>query len=156
MNAEDVLGLLVPATYFTMLAVERLRPARQFPTIPRWRWIGIGFFLMTGAFATIFPLLLPLDWLAEHRLLDSTGLGVAGGTVVGLLVVSFIGYWYHRATHSFSWLSRLTHQLHHGPQRVDMYGAALFHPTDIAVYIVFPLIVTTFVLGLDPLAAGIV
>jgi hypothetical protein len=31
MNAIDILGLLVPVTYFAMLGIERLWPAREFP-----------------------------------------------------------------------------------------------------------------------------
>ena len=31
MEAVDIVGLLVPLTYLVMLAVEKWRPARQFP-----------------------------------------------------------------------------------------------------------------------------
>lgn len=156
MNAEDIVSLLVPATFFTMLAIERYRPARSFPPIRYWRWIGVGFFLISGTMSATLPLFLPAEWLAQHRLLDGTRFGLFGGMVVGYLFVSFVGYVYHRSSHAFSWLWRLTHQIHHSPQRVDLYGAALFHPVDMSVYVLFPVLLSTFVLGLDPLASALV
>ncbi|MFL6648388.1 MAG: sterol desaturase family protein [Sulfurifustaceae bacterium] len=156
MDPIEFIGLLTPATFLVMLGIESLRPARPFPAIRGWRWIGLGLLLMVGASSTVVPLLLPLDWLAAHRLLDGTGLGVAGGAIVGFLVYSFLNFAYHRATHAFSWLWRLTHQLHHSPQRVDLAGAVLFHPLDISMYILLGTLTSTFVLGLDPLAAAIV
>lgn len=50
---------------------------------------------------------------------------------------------------------RTFHQLHHAPQRLDMGGAAIFHPFEIAVYVVFATVTTTLVLGLSPEAAAV-
>ena len=52
-------------------------------------------------------------------------------------------------------LWRLTHQLHHSPQRVDIPGSVLFHPTEMVAQVLLQLFVTLIVLGLDPLAAAL-
>jgi sterol desaturase/sphingolipid hydroxylase (fatty acid hydroxylase superfamily) len=155
MQAEDIVGLLVPVTFLLMWAVEKIRPARQFPPIRAWGLIGLAFLLVMATVSTVVPLLIPVAWLARHRLLDGTGLGVAGGAVVGYIVVSFVNYVWHRSTHAFPLLWRLFHQLHHSPRRVDIPGSMVFHPFDITMYVTIATLTTTLVLGLDPLAAAL-
>jgi len=152
----DAVGLLVPLMYFTMLAVETRWPARRFPAQRGWRWVGVGFLALIGTVGAVVPLLLPLHWLAAHRWIDGSGLGVAGGTAAGWVVLSFFTYAYHRACHANPLLWRFSHQMHHAPQRVDLSGAALFHPLEMVVQVLWQLFVTVIVLGLDPLAAALV
>ncbi|MGT2502251.1 sterol desaturase family protein [Bradyrhizobium guangxiense] len=154
MSAIDLFGLLVPVTYLAMLAVERLMPARQFPDIPYWRLRGFCFLTVQGLLATLTPLLIPEAWLARHRLMDLTGLGVAGGAVLGYVMLSLVNYAWHRSAHTFPLMWRLFHQIHHSPQRMDMSGAALFHPLETIAFFVIASVVTTLVLGLDPVAAA--
>ncbi len=156
MSAIDILGLLVPVTYFALLAVERIAPARAFPPRRGWQWMGIGFLILIGVVSTVTPLLLPLEWLAAHRWLDGTRLGVAGGAFVGFVVAEGAVYAYHRAEHTYSWLWRAGHQLHHSAERVDIPGSVLFHPVEMLLQTLVLLFVTVIVLGLDPLAAAIV
>lgn len=155
MDPVDLVGLLVPLSYFAMLGVETRWPAQQFPPRRGWRWVGIGFLLLIASAGAVVPLLLPLDWMAAHRWLEGSGLGVAGGTMVGWLVLSGVSYAYHRAAHTLPWLWRATHQLHHSPQRVDISGSAFFHPLEMVVQVLLQLFVTVLVLGLDPLAAAL-
>ncbi|WP_077034137.1 sterol desaturase family protein [Pelomonas sp. KK5] len=156
METIDLVGLAVPGLYFTMLAVEARWPARRFPPRRGWRWLGIGCLLLIAAVGAVTPLLLPLDWLAAHRWLDGSALGVAGGTLLGWVVLSALSYAYHRACHRSPLLWRLLHQMHHSPQRVDLSGAALFHPLEMLAQTLIQLFVTVIVLGLDPLAAALV
>jgi sterol desaturase/sphingolipid hydroxylase (fatty acid hydroxylase superfamily) len=147
--------LLIPATYFAMLAVEFVAPARNFPPRPGWQWIGIAFLLLSMAIGNALPLFLPVDWMAEHRWYDGTGLGVVGGAIVGFVVLELAVYAWHRSVHTFGPMWRAFHQIHHGPLRVDIPGALVFHPLESAAYTLIPLFVTVIVLGLDPLAAAI-
>ncbi|HMM66031.1 MAG TPA: sterol desaturase family protein [Dokdonella sp.] len=156
MNAIDFVGLLVPLTYFLFLATEKPWPARQFPPRKGWHWFGIVFLLLVGTLSTVVPLLLPLDWMAAHRWLDGTRLGVVGGTLLGYLVLSAIMYAWHRTVHNVPLLWRAFHQIHHSPNRVDIPGSVLFHPTEIILQVLLQLFVTVIVLGLDPLAAALV
>ena len=43
MDTVDIIGLLVPVTYFAFLITEKLWPAREFPPRKGWQWIGAGF-----------------------------------------------------------------------------------------------------------------
>lgn len=156
MDTVDLIGLLVPATFFAMLTVERLAPARRFPARRGWTWIGIAFLLLIGAVSTVVPLLFDPAWLAAHRWLDGQRLGVAGGTVVGWVLLSGVSYAWHRSVHRVPLLWRLTHQIHHSPQRIDIPGSTLFHPVEMVVQVLLQMFTTLIVLGLDPLAAALV
>jgi len=155
MSAIDIFGLLVPVTYLAMLGIEALFPARQFPPIPYWRLKGFCFLTVQGLLATLTPLVIPEHWLAAHRLINLEGLGVVGGAMLGYAVVSLVSYAWHRSAHTFSPMWRLFHQIHHSPQRVDMSGAALFHPLETVAFLLIGALVTTLVLGLDPVAAAL-
>ena len=100
MHAIDLIGLLVPLTYLFMLAVEAIYPARAFPPRRGWRWLGLGFLVLMGVVSTVVPLVVPATWAEAHRWMDGTRLGVAGGTVVGYVVLSALMYVYHRAVHA--------------------------------------------------------
>ena len=156
MDAVDLIGLAVPATYFLLLAVERVWPGREFPPRRGWQWIGVGFLLLIGTAGAVVPLLLPAEWLAAHRWMDGARLGVPGGAIAGYYLLSGVMYGYHRLAHNVGFLWRGLHQLHHSPQRVDIPGSVLFHPLEMIVQVLLQLFVTVVVLGLDPLAAALV
>jgi sterol desaturase/sphingolipid hydroxylase (fatty acid hydroxylase superfamily) len=155
METTDLIGLLVPTTFLLMLTIERWRPARPFPRRRGWTALGISFLLLMGVISTVVPLALDERWLAAHRWLDGRGLGVLGGTVVGYTVLSGVMYAWHRMLHAVPLLWRLTHQLHHSPQRIDIPGSVLFHPTEMVAQVALQLAVTLLVLGLDPVAAAL-
>src|SRR5262245_10548363 len=142
MQTTDVIGMLVPVTYFVFLATERLWPARDFPPRRGWQWIGIGFLVLISTVSVVAPLLIPEPWLETHRLLDGTRLGVIGGTVVGFILMEGVVYGYHRTAHNVGFMWRGLHQIHHSPRRVDIPGSVLFHPLEIIVYAVLQLFVT--------------
>lgn len=156
MDPVDLIGLLVPATFFVLLLVERLAPARSFPPRRGWTWLGIAFLLLIGAVSTVVPLLFDPAWLAAHRWLDGSRLGVAGGTLVGWVLLSGLSYGWHRLVHRVPLVWRLTHQIHHSPQRIDIPGSTLFHPLEMVVQVLLQMFTTLIVLGLDPLAAALV
>ena len=156
MEIVDVIGLLAPITYFVMLIAERRWPARAFPERRGWQWIGIAFLVLIGSVSTVVPLLIPPDWLAAHRILDGTRLGIIGGTVVGFVLVEGLTYAYHRTAHRVGFMWRVFHQVHHSPRRVDIPGSVLFHPLEMVVQSLLLLFTTVIVLGLEPLAAALV
>lgn len=71
------------------------------------------------------------DWFAAHAVfhLDSDTPILAAAFFV-FLTVSFIAYWWHRATHRFDLLWRVFHQLHHSPARIEALTAFYVHPFD--------------------------
>jgi sterol desaturase/sphingolipid hydroxylase (fatty acid hydroxylase superfamily) len=116
---------------------------------------GHVFLITLATVSTIVPLLIPIEWLEQHRLIDGTGLGVVGGAIVGYLLLSAVAYTWHRSVHNVPLMRRLFHQMHHSPQRMDMSGAAVFHPLEMTVFATLSVVVTTLVIGLDPLAAAL-
>jgi sterol desaturase/sphingolipid hydroxylase (fatty acid hydroxylase superfamily) len=156
MDTVDIVGLLIPVTYFLLLITEKLWPARVFPPRKSWQWIGIAFLILLGTISTVLPLLIPAPWLESHRWLDGTRLGVVGGTIVGFVLMEGMIYAWHRTEHNIGFLWRGFHQIHHSPRRVDIPGAVLFHPLEMIVQVLLQLLVTVIVLGLEPLAAAII
>jgi sterol desaturase/sphingolipid hydroxylase (fatty acid hydroxylase superfamily) len=139
-----------------MLIAEKIRPARQFPFYRGWIWIGIGVMVFFVVLANTWSLVVPKEWLHEHRLLDGEPFGVAGGITVWYVFNTFVTYWYHRFQHGFSLAWRMLHQVHHGVPRVDIPSALVAHPFDVIVSTTLSILVTAFVLGLDPRAVAIV
>ncbi len=156
MSTEDLLSLLVPVLFLTMMGIEALAPARRFAAIRWWRLLGpVTLFVLVAISATL-QALLPMKWIAAHALLPGGKLGVVGGVLVGHLSVTLVSYFWHRAEHRVPFLWRWFHQLHHSAKRIDIASAALFHPLDIVAQNVVGIGVTVFLLGLDPLAGAIV
>jgi sterol desaturase/sphingolipid hydroxylase (fatty acid hydroxylase superfamily) len=131
---EEILGLLIPLTFVLCLVIERLAPARPLPRVRFWLLKGFVFFVMTGALNAILPALVA-GAVAGRTPIHLASLGTAGGALVALLVGELAAYGIHRVMHRVPWLWRWTHQLHHSAERVDIAGAVIFHPFDIALQI---------------------
>jgi sterol desaturase/sphingolipid hydroxylase (fatty acid hydroxylase superfamily) len=156
MHIEDILGFSLPVIYLVLYVTEKVWPARHFPQVRGWGAIGGVFLVLMMTAGVVVPLALPIDWIVEHRVFDASALGVPGGILVGFLVFELVVYAYHRACHEVSLLWRVSHQMHHAPQRLDTPGAVVFHPFELLMNNVLFIGVTLFLLGLDPLAvAGI-
>jgi sterol desaturase/sphingolipid hydroxylase (fatty acid hydroxylase superfamily) len=151
---EDLLNFGFLAFLAGLMIIDVLRPARKFPTMRHWRLKGIAFTVLALTVGAILPLAWDA-WLGEHRLLDLTALGTLGGAVVGLLASQLVGYWWHRALHGIPWLWRI-HQMHHSAERIDIYGANLFHPLDIVGWTFVPSFSLVMVFGITAEAAVIV
>lgn len=150
----DLAFLAVLISYLVFLTLDALRPKRAFPRIARWKMKGITFFVVSMAIGIAAPFLWA-DFVAANRLVDGTALGDLGGFAVGLLVTQLAVYGYHRACHRFDFLWRWSHQLHHSAERVDIYGAMLFHPFESFVQALLGAVTLNLVLGLTPEAAGL-
>jgi sterol desaturase/sphingolipid hydroxylase (fatty acid hydroxylase superfamily) len=155
MKLEDALILAIPVTYLLMFAVERRYPARQFTPVNGWTYIGAAFMVAFMSLAVITPLLLPVDWLAAHRLVDGSKLGPIGGIIPGFVAVELGVYAYHRACHRFQFMWRAFHQVHHSAERIDMPGSVVFHPLELLSQNTLAILITVLLLGLDPIAAAL-
>jgi sterol desaturase/sphingolipid hydroxylase (fatty acid hydroxylase superfamily) len=155
MTMEMLASLAVPLAFFGMWAIEARRPARQFESVPRWRAIGIASFVMVAIIGSAVPFAWSASGVLGSSLLDLSPLG-AWAIPIGLLTVSFVTYWWHRAQHRFDFLWRTTHQLHHSALRVDIAGAYLSHPLEIVAKTSISSVITIGVLGLAPWVASIV
>lgn len=149
----DLLPVLMFASLFTLVAAERLFPGRPLPTVARWGLKGVAFFAMSFFLGAVLPELWA-PWMAQHALVDLSGLGIGGGFVVVLLLTDLASYVWHRTTHHVPWIWRWTHQMHHSAERVDVAGAFYFHPLDILAYALLASAAGAL-LGVVPEAAGL-
>ena len=154
MTFEDVLALLLPATFVLFLVVERVFPARAQPPVRGWLARGLLFFLVTAALNAVLPAL-AMTWIGERSVFHLARLGTLGGAAVVILVSDPVGYWIHRGLHLSERAWRWTHQLHHSAERMDMSGAVFFHPFDILAQQVVPSVAIVAFLGVTPAAAAV-
>ena len=122
---------LFPLVFFVALAIDRIVAARPQPVVRHWAIKGTIFFLLTAFIRTAIPAAIA-GALAGHTLFDLSALGMAGGALALVLVVTLADYWFHRLAHRSDWLWRWFHQMHHSAERIDSFGAFYFSPLDVA------------------------
>lgn len=150
---EPLVPVLIVAFFAVGLALERIFAARSLPKVRGWQlraWISWVFtFAINGA----VPMGVAVAWAGLPSLgLDR--LGLVGGALVTLLVTDFLSYWVHRLQHRSPAFWRWTHQLHHSAERVDVVGAAWFHPFDIGLQAAVGAL-AVMALGVSPDAAAL-
>jgi sterol desaturase/sphingolipid hydroxylase (fatty acid hydroxylase superfamily) len=148
---DPILATLA-GSFVGLLLLERLAPGRAFPAVRGWRLRGAVAFVTYVVLATALPLVTD-EWLGAHRLIDASALGVAGGTVVGLLVLELGIYAWHRTLHRVPFLWRWFHQVHHSAERVDVAGAFYFSPLDMIGFTLVGSIALVWAVGVEPMAA---
>jgi sterol desaturase/sphingolipid hydroxylase (fatty acid hydroxylase superfamily) len=139
-------------TYLGLMAVEAVRPGRAFVRMRLWRLQGLAYFVMSFSLAFVLPYVWDA-WLAEHRILDASGLGVGLGALVGVLVMELVTWCWHRLLHKSDLLFRWFHQTHHAAERIDMFSAWTFHPLDVAGFSLVGSFSLVFLVGLRAEAA---
>lgn len=150
---EDLVNKLIPLTYLGFIVLEKLFPARSFPTVRFWRLKGFLFFVLGGALTGALPgLWIPLA--RQYRVIDLESLPLPAAVALGLLALEFFGYWWHRARHTSTGLWRM-HQLHHASERLDVASAFNFHPLDTLAFALLSSLTMNFVLGLSADAAAL-
>ena len=135
------------------LVLERVFAARALPEVAGWSRRASLLFATTMAIGAVIPVLVA-DGFAGRSPLHLESLGTWGGGLLGLLTSDFVAYWLHRVQHENPTLWRLTHQLHHAAERVDVLGAGFFHPLDIAIGALATSVVVA-ALGLSPGAVAV-
>jgi sterol desaturase/sphingolipid hydroxylase (fatty acid hydroxylase superfamily) len=151
----DPVSLAVLALYGALIAWEALAPARSLPAVRGWKLMGLSAFAVYFFVSSYLPLLWT-EQLARFQIFDLTGLGTWGGAVVGILLVEFGIYVWHRTMHNSNALWRLFHQMHHSAERVDTYGAFWFSPLDMVGWTVIGSLALTLVVGVTAEATTVV
>ncbi|MCC7137341.1 MAG: sterol desaturase family protein [Planctomycetes bacterium] len=142
--------LVVPAFLLLDLVVH----PRRFDTPAFWRTRA----LLVSAGAVALSLKVGEGWaelLPAASLFDLSGLGTWWGAVVGILVYELVHYAYHRAAHTWTWLWRAGHQMHHSAEALDAFGANYLHPVDVLAFTSIAVLVTYPLLGLAPEAGAL-
>lgn len=133
---------------------ELVAPGRRFPERRRWRIKGVAYFAAYLFIATLVPSALD-SWLGRFQVFDLTHLGLGAGTLVGVLVLELVSYAWHRALHRVPFLWRWFHQMHHSAERIDVFGAFIFHPFDVVGFSVMGSVALVLLVGVSPAAAGL-
>lgn len=131
-HIEPLVPFLILGLFAVGLVVERVAPARPLPKVRGWYLRTGVIFFVTMALNGIVPALVA-GALHGRTLLHLAGLGTLAGAALTLLVSDLLAYWMHRAQHRSATFWRWTHQMHHSAERVDVIGAAFFHPFDISI-----------------------
>ncbi len=138
----------VLALALLMIAVERLKPGRAFPSVRHW-WlraiacssVQAGMVFVAGAAWD--------GWLVRHQPWSASRLGLAGGAAAGYVAVTFIYYWWHRARLASDFLWRWFHQFHHSPQRIEILTSFYKHPFELVANGVLSSFIVYWIAGLD-------
>jgi sterol desaturase/sphingolipid hydroxylase (fatty acid hydroxylase superfamily) len=133
---------------------ELASPARSFPRLRFWRVKGVLYLALYLALATLVPQTVD-RWLSPLRLFDASGLGLYLETLLAVLAIELVSYGWHRALHRVPLLWRWFHQMHHSAERVDVFGAFLFHPFDVVGFSVMGSVALVLLVGVSPAAAGL-
>jgi sterol desaturase/sphingolipid hydroxylase (fatty acid hydroxylase superfamily) len=150
----DILPLILLGIYIAFAIAEVVRPGRALPQVKRWRLKGTLFFVLFFGLSGGLPLLWD-GWLGQHRVLDLTALGTLPGALVGLVGLQLVSYAWHRSLHRMPFLFRWFHQMHHSAERVDVVGAAYFHPLDMVGFAFVGSLSLVMLFGVTPEAAMI-
>lgn len=148
-------ALSILLLYAFGVTTERLWPRNQFPSVAAWIPKGIAFVALLFLINAIVPALVPTNIAEQLIIVDGRSWGVLGGALFGIVTISFLDYWYHRASHRYDWLWRAAHKLHHSVQRVDTVGFVYTHPLEITIFAVENLLVLQIFFPLHPGAIAI-
>jgi sterol desaturase/sphingolipid hydroxylase (fatty acid hydroxylase superfamily) len=146
----------IALSMFAVLAVlDHFGRGHRLASVPYWPLLGIASTLCYFAILTYAPFLWD-GWLGQHRLFPADRLPLWQQVVAGFFVFEFGVYLWHRTMHSMDWLWRLTHQMHHSAERVDIWGAFWFHPLDSLGWALLGSLALVLVVGVSAEAALIV
>ena len=110
MSAETPAAAAILALFLAMGSAEAIRHARRFPVRRLWLWIGPATVLVMFALNGLVDVLIPPERIRRHALVDAGSWGIVPSVVLGVLAVSFVDCWFHRAEHRFDALWRIHHQ----------------------------------------------
>jgi sterol desaturase/sphingolipid hydroxylase (fatty acid hydroxylase superfamily) len=150
----ELLGFLTIGLIPGLILIDWAIRGKRHDSTRFWRLratlVTIANFYLAGYFAVFWGTL-----LGEFHLFDLAGLGTWAGAVVGIVVYELLHYWYHRSAHTFNWLWRAGHQMHHSAESLDAFGAYYLHPVDNFMFTTLGALVFFPLLGLT-VEAGVI
>ncbi len=146
---------IVLALFALFALIDHIGRSRDLPDVRFWRVMGVVSFLLYFTIATFAPFLWD-SWIGSHELIDGRALPFWAQVVIGFLVLEFGIYFWHLTMHKVDWVWRLTHQMHHAAERVDIWGAYYFHPIDMLGWALLGSLCLVGIFGLSPEAAVVV
>lgn len=151
----DPVSLIVYAIFGGLFIWESLFPARELPKIKFWKLRGLLFFIAFMLLTTYIPLLWD-GFLASFQLMDLSHLNIAVQVILGIFVFELVQYGWHISMHKSDFLFRVSHQIHHSAERLDVPSTFLFSLNDIIGISLVGSISFAVIMGLSPQAITII
>ncbi len=152
---SDPVSLIVYAIFGALFLWETLVPARALPKIPYWKLKGLLFFFAYVLLTTYIPLLWD-GFLAPYQLLDLSSWNLPIQITIGIFLVVLVQYGWHISMHKSDFLFRVSHQMHHSAERLDVPSAFMFSINDMIGLSLVGSISFTLLMGLSPQAITVI
>lgn len=149
-----VIALIVLAVAIVMMLMERFWAGRSWPAVRGW-WVRAILLNLFQVASVWIAGVAWNGWMVRHRPWSADRLGVAGGALVGYVVITLIYYWWHRWRHEVGFLWRWFHQVHHSPQRIEIITSFYKHPFEILVNSALSSAILYLIVGTGPKAASL-
>lgn len=151
----DPISLIVYVIFGGLFLWESLFPARKLPKIRFWKIRGLIFFMAYMLLTTYIPLLWD-DFFASYQLLDLSTLSLATQVVLGIFLFELVQYGWHISMHKSDFLFRVSHQIHHSAERLDVPSAFMFSINDMVGLSLVGSVSFALIMGLAPQAITII
>ncbi|MEK6152448.1 sterol desaturase family protein [Flavobacteriaceae bacterium 3-367] len=151
----DPISLFVYALFGGLMLWEALFPARKLPKIKFWILRGVAFFVAYVLLTTYIPLVWD-DFFASYQLVDLSSLNIFAQVVLGVVLFQLVQYGWHISMHKSDFLFRVSHQMHHSAERLDVPSAFIFSLNDMIGLSLVGSITFALLMGLAPQAITII
>ncbi|QSE99425.1 sterol desaturase family protein [Fulvivirga lutea] len=151
----DPVSFIVYLILGALFIWETLLPARELPSIKYWKIRGLTFFLVYILFTTYVPILWD-GYLASYQLFNLSHWSVGSQVISGIILFELIQYGWHLSMHKSNFLFRVSHQLHHSAERLDVPSAFMFSFNDMIGLSLVSSLSFTLLMGLSPQAITII
>lgn len=147
----DPLSIVVYFIFGALFLWETLFPARILPQMKFWKVKGLLFFFAYLLFTTYIPLLWD-GFLAPYQLMDLSAWPLPAQLLSGVILFQLVQYGWHVSMHKSDFLFRISHQMHHSAERLDVPSAFMFSIPDMVGLSLVGSISFTLFMGLSPQA----
>lgn len=151
----DPISLIVYAIIGGLFLWETLFPARELPKVKFWKIRGFLFFMAYMLLTTYIPILWD-DFFASYQLMDLSTLSMPIQVILGVFLFELVQYGWHISMHKSDFLFRVSHQMHHSSERLDVPSAFVFSVNDMIGLSLVGSVSFAFIMGLNPQAITII
>jgi len=125
----DPIMIIVYIMFGGLFIWEQLFPARQMPKIKFWKLKGLVFFIAYVLLTTYIPIIWD-DFFASYQLINLSDLSLPIQVLLGVFLFELVQYGWHLGMHKSDFLFRVSHQIHHSAERLDVPSAFMFSVND--------------------------
>lgn len=151
----DPISLIVYAIFGSIFLWELILPARELPKIKYWELRGLAFFLVFILLTTYIPLLWD-GFFASYQLMNLSSLSTSFQVILGILVFELVQYGWHISMHKSNFLFRVSHQMHHSTERLDVASTFIFSINDMIGLSLVGSVSFALIMGLSPQAVTLI